>query len=199
MAAIKKNKLMYGAYSTVLIILVIIAVVALNSVFHRIESRNALKLDLTKNKLFSLDTITLDMLKSLDKDIYIYCFIEQAYENEYEVMLLKELLNKYSAAGKRITVEFLDPKREPTLVAKFQSTDNELTGPVDLVICEGNARTSKDFRFRPPITMNSLIDAQTRDIIAERIITGAILSFSETQTVNLWFLGGHGNFAPENN
>lgn len=107
----KSNKFKYGGYATVLTIVVFAIVIALNLVVGQLD----LKMDLTKKKLFSLSNESVQLLSKVNKDIKIYALYEQGKED----VAIKEVLNKYSAKSKKITVEFVNPLLHPEFTVKY--------------------------------------------------------------------------------
>ena len=70
----KSKKFKYGGYATVMTAIVIAAVIVVNLLAGLIP----LRLDLTRNKLYTLSEQTYDVLKNLDEDVTIYLLVNQA-------------------------------------------------------------------------------------------------------------------------
>ncbi|HMD98495.1 MAG TPA: GldG family protein [Terriglobia bacterium] len=70
--------------------------------------------DLTPNKQYSLSPQTLKLLKGLDRSVTIYAFDHKEGFRES-----RDLLNNYSAGSRRVTVQYVDPDREPGLAKQY--------------------------------------------------------------------------------
>ena len=77
-------------------------------------SRHNHRWDLTPNKKYSLSPQTTKVLKELDRDIAIYAFDRQRRFGE-----LRDVLDNFSSVNNRVTVQYVDPDRQPTLAKEF--------------------------------------------------------------------------------
>ncbi len=78
-------------------------------------SRHNHRWDLTPNKKYSLSPQTTKLLKDLDRDVTIY-----AFDRERRFGELRDLLDNFTAASNRVTVQYVDPDRQPTLAKQMQ-------------------------------------------------------------------------------
>ncbi len=70
--------------------------------------------DLTPSKKYSLSPQTTKVVKDLDRDVTIY-----AFDRERNFRGLRDLLDNYSTTSPRLSVQYLDPDRQPTLAKEF--------------------------------------------------------------------------------
>lgn len=70
--------------------------------------------DLTPTKKYSLSPQSTKVLKELDRDISIY-----AFDRERNLRELRDLLDNFSTVNRRVTVQYVDPDRQPTLAKEF--------------------------------------------------------------------------------
>lgn len=105
-----RRKLLHGTNFTVYTLAVLAIIVLCNWFVHR----NDHHLDLTSNKLFSLSAESQKLLKSISHPITIYVFDQQSsFQNR------RDLLNQYSLASHYVTVQYVDPTRDPGLARQF--------------------------------------------------------------------------------
>ena len=91
--------------------LVAIAIIVLANWF---VSRHNRSWDLTPNKKYSLSQQTVKMLKGLNQDVSIYVFDRQRSFGEQ-----RDLLKQFSATSKRVTVQYVDVDRQPSLARQY--------------------------------------------------------------------------------
>lgn len=101
---------LHGANFAFYTVVVLAIIVLCNWFVHR----NDHHLDLTPNKQFSLSPESMKILKGLDRPVTIYDFNERsAFGQE------RDLLKLYSSATHEVTVQYVDPNRDPALAKKF--------------------------------------------------------------------------------
>jgi len=179
------KKLRYGGYATVLTAVVITIAILFNVVITMLESNLGWKIDLTKNQMFTLSEQTEQVLKSLNQDVKIYTLYQVGNENP----VVQEVLNKYKNGSKHISLENIDPIKNPTFVEKF---DKDNTGIDANSIIVSNKEETK-FRV---ITQYDLygynFQTQTYDTFeGEQKITGALMYVTSEKNPKLYFLQGH--------
>ena len=103
----KNKKFRYGGYATAITAVALAILIIINLLVGKLN----LKVDLTKNKLFSLSEQTYNVLDKLNKNVTIYVFDEAGKENE----TIKEIADKYAARSKKIDVQFKDPIKYPQI------------------------------------------------------------------------------------
>jgi ABC-type uncharacterized transport system involved in gliding motility auxiliary subunit len=85
--------------------------VALNFYVNRYFSK---RWDLTPNKKFSLSPQSVKILKNLDRNVTIYDFERQGGSQSHH-----DLLQNYDAESPHVSVQFVDPDRDPALARQY--------------------------------------------------------------------------------
>ena len=107
----RSGRRLFAGANFVVYTAVVIAIVVLVNWF---VNRHDRRWDLTANKQYSLSAQTLKMLKGLDRDVNIYVF-----DRERSMRQRRDLLDNYGVATKRLTIQYVDPDRQPTLAKQF--------------------------------------------------------------------------------
>jgi ABC-type uncharacterized transport system involved in gliding motility auxiliary subunit len=105
----------YGANMIVMIVLFTAVVVIIQAV----SARHSRRYDLTRNKRFTLAEQTVNILRSLPKDIDITGFYKLGTD---EQLGTEDLVGQYAHESGRIRYEFIDPDRRPQLVREMGVT-----------------------------------------------------------------------------
>ena len=92
----QNKKFKYGGYATLVTIIFIAILVAINLIVDQM----GIKVDLTPNELYSLSQQTYDILDDLDQDVTIYGL----YETGKEQIMVTEVLDRYASHSKKINV-----------------------------------------------------------------------------------------------
>jgi len=152
----------HGFNSVVMILLVLAFVVIANW----IASRHPLKYDATKNKAFSLSSLTVNALKNLKQPVKVTAFYTYG-DDDAGRNKMKTLLDDYSKHSKMLDAKVVDPMRNLGLVRQYAIERNGTT------IVESGAQKS------------------TVTTTNEEDITNAILKVSSSKQVTIYFLQGH--------
>nr|WP_313779910.1 Gldg family protein [Paenibacillus larvae] len=111
----KMNKWIRGTNATVLS-LAVIGIFVILTFF--LNSLSGFQLDLTKNKNFTLSDQTVNMLKSLDKDIHITAFTLPE-DQEYFTRQVSDLVQEYKKRSGKITFDQYDLRKEPSKAQQY--------------------------------------------------------------------------------
>ena len=103
--ALRSRQAAYGFNSAVTIALV----VAIVGVINFLAVKYPHKLDLTKNKLNTLNDQTIKVVKGLQKPVKAILFVKAVEKERF-----RPLMENYSALSTKFEVEYVDPDREPT-------------------------------------------------------------------------------------
>jgi gliding motility-associatede transport system auxiliary component len=152
----------YGLNSVAMILLTLAFVGVANWVF----SRHAIKYDATKNKAFSLSSLTINALRNLKQPVKIIAFYTYA-DDDAGRNKMKTLLEDYGKHSKMLDAKVVDPMRNLPLVRQYGVDRNGTT-----VIESGGQKTT--------VTSTN-----------EEDLTNAILKVSSSKHVTLYFLQGH--------
>ncbi|RKH88581.1 hypothetical protein D7Y21_14255 [Corallococcus sp. AB045] len=159
--------------SSVLTTLVVLGVlVALNVLAFRKNRR----WDLTQERIFSLAPQTVQTLAGLKEKAHALALIPPTHPSYGE---LEELFRRYhEAAPEAFDYVLVDPRREPTLAAKYQLKD----GQTLVIVSRGEGDAA-------PHT--------TLPVPAEQELTNALLQLSATGAQKVYVLEGHGEWSLE--
>ncbi|MCD5402053.1 GldG family protein [candidate division NPL-UPA2 bacterium] len=177
---------------------------ALWAMANYVSSRRYHRFDVTFSRQFTLSDKTKKVLRDLDKPLRITTL----YRPGDLFFQVKDLLEEYSAASRKITVEHIDAERDPARAQlKVQQLAERLnidTFELNTVIFESGGRSKHvpqseiieyDFSGHPYAPREPKFKG-------EEAFTSAILSVTEEEQISLYFVTGHGekdieNFRPD--
>jgi gliding motility-associatede transport system auxiliary component len=174
---------------SVFVVLCIIAFILINIFGHKAVERYNLKLDLTENALYEFSDISSDAALSLNTEVKITVFNR---EEDYVVML-REVLQRYSSLSSQISLEFIDPYENPVLIDSLAARGIQIHE--NDILMEGTAR-EKVFSIEDMYTLN----AGRTDITglnAEQQLTSALYFINDSSVPVAAFSDGH-NERPSN-
>ena len=183
----RRQSLRYGAAGVVGLILVVGLVLIANW----LGGRHYQRWDWTSTRLYSLSEKSLNLVGALEDDIEVVVFMVPGSPLYDQV---HELLSRYQAASGRITVEYIDPDKEP--LRTTQLTQQYGVSVADTVVFILGDRTKY-------VTAEQMVEydysgmqyGQQPTITAfkgEEQFTSAILSLVETDVPKIYFVTGHG-------
>jgi hypothetical protein len=152
--------------------------------------RATLTLDMTEGRRFSLSSESLDVLKSIDREIRITGFYDSTAIQQREID--DQFFRLYTTATNGlISRQYIDPNQEPALAQRFGAYSN---GAVFLsyVTINENGEKAVDFGSLARVPRQS-------DGAQEREMTQAILRLLKAGTLKVYFEIGHGELDPEDN
>jgi ABC-type uncharacterized transport system involved in gliding motility auxiliary subunit len=159
---VRRKAFLYSSNLVFIIILALAILVLANVVLSRYHAR----FDFTQDKVHSLSRETIQILKSLNKDITLRCFF---LEKSDPRLSMERLLKRYTEHTKRLKVEFIDPDKNPQAAQKYQVSGNFTT-----TIFECGDKTDR---------ISS---------IKEEDITNSLIKVSRSGQKVVYFLNGHG-------
>jgi ABC-type uncharacterized transport system. len=180
--AFKTRKTKYGGYATLITAVFLAIIFVINLIAVKLD----LKVDLTKNKLYSISQPTYQVLDNLKQDIKIYGFFESGKEDP----TIKSILDKYAARSKKVSIEYKDPVKYPAFAKQFSSAGEIDSGSVvvscgtrfKLIQSADMVNYSYDYSGQP-----------TADSLAvEEKVTSAIIYVTSDKTSVAYTLTGHG-------
>ena len=151
-------------FNAVVLVIFVLAIVGLAN---WIVNRHPVKYDTTKNKQFSLSSLTISSLKDLKKPVKITAFFTEAQE-EGNRAKMKDLLDNYKVYSKQLQIQLVDPLKNPRLTQQYGIETNGTT----VLESEGQKTT---------ISTTS-----------EEDVTNAILQITSNKKTTVYFLQGHG-------
>lgn len=129
--SISVKNIRMGAYSTGLIVIVLVAVVLVNLIVTEVPVKYT-ALDVTKEKIYSLSDQTKEFAENLTQDIQIYVLQDENNKDE----VLDETLQKYEGLSKHIKVTYKNPVESPNFYKQY--TDGNIT--MNSLIVESDKR-----------------------------------------------------------
>lgn len=178
---LKRKWLVNGVKTFLIIAILIVAYIAINLTVMQLDLP---ELDVTQNKVYSLSDSSKKAIEKVDKEVKIY-----AYGFKEDSTFIK-FLKQYNKANEKITYEILTEETNLQMVK-----ENELQeGYLVLIIQSGDSKkvidASTDF-YTYDTTTYQRID------VTEQTITNSILSLSEENKPNVYFLEGHGEYSSD--
>jgi len=187
----RRQTLRYGAAGGLGVLLVVLLVIMANW----LGARHYERWDWTTSKLYSLSDKSLELVDGLTSDVRVIVFMvpgspifDQAHE----------LLERYQAASDKITVEYIDPEREPL---KTQQLAEEFgISMADTVVFSVGDRTKY-------VTADDMVEYDyqgmqfgqqptIRAFKGEEAFTSAIQSLVQSAAPVVYFVTGHGEASP---
>lgn len=150
-----------GANSAIMVLLFI----AILAIVNFLAARHSIRWDFSENQNYTLAPETYRVLRNLPRDINITVFTR---EKDPGYQAYKERLDSYRQFSPKLTVQFIDPERQPKVAQNYGIMRT------DVAIFESGPQS---VRISSP---------------AEVEITGALLRVSRDSRKRLVFLEGHG-------
>ncbi len=150
-----------GLNSVIAVVLVGAIVVIMNF----LAARHAPEWDFSETQHFTLSRQTYQVLRKLEQPVSIKVF---AHERSPKYAAFHDLLTTYSKETDKVTVDFIDPEREPELAKKYSISQ------IDTAVIES------------PIQQLYLNDP------SENEVTNALLRVTQSTRKGIVFLTGHG-------
>ena len=162
--------------------------------------------DWTKQSLYTLSDRTVKELEALEETVELFVFMSEGESSYPDV---KELLDRYRARSGKLSVQFVDPDRDPSrykvLMQRFDVgtavdlASGEEIADAAVVVSQGERRWT--------ITRDDLVgmdyssldddDGTKVDVKAEQALTGAILQVTSGSRTRICVTQGHGEWTVE--
>lgn len=169
------RKMRYGSNAVILTIAVVAIVLMLNF----IVGRHPRKLDFTKDRFYTLSDATCDFLRSLDQQVKITAFFA---EEDTLAEVVRDLLREYTRISPKVTVEFVDPDKMPSLAKQYDITAYGTS------VVEAGLKSRKVMEYE-------LLDYETSGDMAnfagEQAFTRALVSLFSEEERRVCFSIGH--------
>ncbi|MGD8440284.1 MAG: GldG family protein [Holophagae bacterium] len=187
----RRQTLRYGAAGGLGLILVVLLVIMANW----LGARHYQRWDWTSSQLYTLSDTSLELVRGLSSEVRVIVFMvpgspifDQAHE----------LLERYQAASDKISVEYIDPEREP--LKTQQLAEQFGISMADTVVFSVGDRTKY-------VTADDMVEydyqgmqfgqAPTiRAFKGEEAFTSAIQSLVQSAAPVVYFVTGHGEASP---
>lgn len=188
----RNPRLRYGGLSTLLLVLGLTVLIALNALFTALEDRNGWRVDCSFNSLTTYSDQTAEILAAVEEPVIIYALFEHGQED----LPLFELLDRYCAANSHITWQQTPLSLYPSMTTRFAGTASgaEVTTDCLVVYCPGTDR----FRVLTPVSFVGIsVNVTTgqyeiSSITYEKELTAAISYVTQEKIPVVWVVQGHG-------
>ena len=179
---IKKNWIVDGTKTFILIAILILIFIGINILMQKLDLA---PIDFSQEKLYTLTEESKEKVKNIDKEVHIY-FIGYS-EDDSNIDLAKQ----YKQANKNISAEAVDINNRPDLAQKYGIE----SGTQGIIIeCGDKSKV---------LTQNDLVTYDTTTYetisIAEEKLTSSILSVSSNKIPKVYFLEGYSEFSLSQN
>src|SRR5690554_560885 len=178
----QNKKFKHGGYATLLTAVVLGLLILVNLLVDQVP----LKADLTKNRLFSLSDQTYQVVDRLEQEVTIYGVAETGRENR----LVDEILQKYSNRSKKVTLEYVDPYRNPGFFRQFTDGSDISEGSY-IVACGNKYRVINSYDLFN-YSYENPFQPQVTSLAVEERVTGAVIYVTAEKTPVIYNLTGHG-------
>ncbi|HTO22415.1 MAG TPA: Gldg family protein [Spirochaetia bacterium] len=187
--SLSSKKVRYGGYATLLVLGALAVVIVINVLVDQVPG----KLDLTKNKIYTLAPETYKLLDSLKSDVTVTTIGKQGSEDP----TVKALLAKYASHGGHVKLATVDPDLNPGWAKQFDTTGQGL-GAGSLVVASGKKfktigqydMYNYDTSNYDPTNPNSA--PRLTSLSIEQRVTSAIQYVTAAKNVTIYQLTGHG-------
>jgi len=114
---LKNRRVMYGLSSTLAVICLIAALVAINLLVDKMD----VKVDLTKNKQYSASQKGIKYANTIRDKTNITVFFDSATDSTEAANQIKNVLSDYKKSNKNINIKYVDPDKNQVLVQQYSA------------------------------------------------------------------------------
>ena len=188
----RKQALRYTVSGVVAVALAIALVVMVNW----IAGRQWVRADWTSNQIYTLSEKTENILAGLAEDVEVVVFMTSATAMYDQV---SELLERYKAASGRISVQTIDPEKEPLRTQQLaEQYGVQVADTVVFSVGERKKYVTSDQLTEMDYSGMQYGQAPTmKSFKGEEAFTSAILSLVATSVPKIYFVTGHGEASLE--
>ena len=168
--------------------------IALTLMVNWLSARRFTRADWTTTQIYSLSEKTENILSDLDDDIRVVVFMTPQTSMFDQV---QELLERYKAVSDKITVEHIDPEREPLKTTQLAEKYGVQVADTVVFIYEDRTKyvTSDQMAEMDYSGMQYGQGPTMRSFKGEEQFTSAILSLVAPDVPKIYFVTGHGEAA----
>lgn len=200
MSTVKKSKknLKFTSIAGILSVILIVVVILINIAVSFFD----LQIDMTPNKLYTLNDTTVEYMENLEDEVDVYLLMEldsiKNASDADEMMAFVSMIEEYSEFDK-INLIDIDPDKNPEIVNELNPDGylNILSGDI-IVKCGDSVRkvpAKEMYIYQGDYDDNGNFVADNAYFQGENLLTGAIKSVVENITPTIYFLTGHGEKA----
>jgi len=182
------KKVIYGATSTLIVMLAVIALVVVNLIIGQF----GIKSDMTADRKFSISKETKQIINDLNEDFTIYALFPTGSENDDGYRRIMEIIDQYAVNSSRIDVAYKDITLYPAFI--YECTGENIDISPGSVIVKGNG----SYKIITPFDMvtqqinMALMAYENATLEIEPKITNSIESLLQNRIFNIYGITGHG-------
>ena len=175
-------------------VVAVVLVIALTVMVNWLSARRFMRADWTTTQIYSLSEKTENILADLEDEIRIVVFMTPATSMFDQV---QELLQRYKAASDKITVEHIDPEREPLKTTQLaEQFGVQVANTVVFIYGDRTKYVTSDQMAEMDFSGAQYGQGPTmRAFKGEEQFTSAILSLVAPDVPKIYFVTGHGEAA----
>lgn len=183
----------YTASSTGLAVVLVLALVGM---LNWLAYRHYARADWTSSKLYSLSEKSVNILKDLKEPVKVIVFMTGQTPLFTET---RELLSRYQAASRQVSVEFIDPEREPLRTRQLaQEFGVSTANTVVFVAGDRKKYVTADQLAEYDYSGYQMGQApKMKAFKGEEQFTSAIMGVASPKTPKVYFTTGHGEHDPD--
>ncbi len=175
----RNNRFRYGGYATLTTAIVLGMLIVVNLIVGQLP----VQWDLSDNQLFTLSSQTINVLKGLQTPVTIYGLYQPGKEDTLSAAVLKQ----YRDHSKMVTVQSIDPVKNPGFVKQYATDNTELS--------EGSLIVTAGKRFKTVAAADlfnyDIEQQQVTSLALEQRLTGALVYVASGKTPIVYTLQGH--------
>ena len=189
---LNQRKFRYGRFAVFMTLAVFAAVILLNVAVGRLEQIRAWAVDVNGLNATNFDQATLDVLKLVDQDVYVYTVYQEGTENALRVQV-DSILEKYHALNSRVHPRNIDPVTEPGRVTQLAGDRTLDEGAV--IITNADESRVRVFNRDDYFGVTTYGNYHFTYLYLERFVTSSLVYVTSEVTPHVWFLTGHGEIS----
>lgn len=172
-----------GSYSSILIVILVAIIVAVNFMVIKLPT-GITNVDISSTNIYSIGSVTTDLLKGLDSDVEIIVIAE----TDSIDTRITTLLDKYADASDHIKITYKDPALYPSVLTTYDTTTD------NIVIKSEETDKNKIVAFSDIIvsTTDSYGYTTESEFDGEGQLTTAINYVATDSSKTVYALTGHG-------
>jgi|GEM_PF-1595824 len=196
----KTNRFRRGSTATVITVLVICFAILLNIVAIALTDRfAAFSPDLTKNHIYSLSDVTIDLLNELDVRVEIDILASEASceytsvdDDPYgHIPMATELIKRYEKYSDNVRVEFIDLNTDPWFLDLIPDYRDSVSDYSIVVRSEYRTRVTSFYEMLPSLSGSVETDSSSIDLassLTECVLSSLIKTVSMEVNPNVAYL-----------
>ena len=191
-SAARRKKMKFGTLATVITLVFIAIIVAVNVICNMLDKRFNWNIDLTSSGLYELDEQTVNYLHQLNTDVKITMLADESYffEDKTRKIIAETMKRFQTESNGHIQVEYVDPNKNPEAIAVYTQNYTGNLSLGDTVVSNGDLvrvlgyytdMVRNDSSFDP----GTYQQTQTETFIGEQSLISAIMGVTDLHPVKV--------------